>query len=129
MRVWKELSMTSAAPWRRLDRGFSSVIASLLLGVVGCGSDDLDCGEQTCPVGTYFDEYRASREGFEVDVEVDVTSYSGEVAFRNFGEEECRYTCVVMQECPEWTFPVITEDCFTCATVEEGELVGGECEE
>ncbi len=105
------------------------VIGWVVLSLVGCGSDTLNCGDQECPVGTYFDEYRAQREGFEVEAEVDPGSYSGGVAYRDFGEEECRYTCVVMQECPAWTFPVITEDCFTCATVDEGEVVGGECED
>ena len=63
-----------------------------------------------------------------MSVDIDVTAYAGGVAFWNFGEFECRYTCVVTQDCPEWTFPVISEDCFTCATVENGEVLGGACD-
>ena len=101
---------------------------ALFLTLLACGGEpEVECGTQSCPVGTHFEEYQASREGFEVTVDVDVTTYDGGVAFRNFGEFECQYTCVVTQECPDWTFPVISADCFTCATVEDGEVVGGEC--
>lgn len=85
------------------------------------------CGERACPAGTFHENYSANRVGFEVDTNVDVKTYSGGVAFRNMGSGECRFTCVLMQPCPEGTFPVMTEECATCAVVVDGELKQGAC--
>ena len=103
------------------------VIGALVLPLLAGCPDDVDCSNKACPVGTKFDEYRAARDGFDLNIEHDPDTYDGQFAFRSFGEEECRYTCVAIQECPEWTFPVITADCFTCAAVVDGEVVGVEC--
>ena len=101
---------------------------SLLLG---CNGEEIaqSCGEQSCPVGTAFEEYRATREGFDLDLAVDPAEYSGEVAFSTFGEGECSYQCVTINPCPEDTFPVIDEDCFTCGAItSDGDVVQGSCE-
>jgi hypothetical protein len=46
----------------------------------------------------------------------------------DFAEDECAWTCVGDVECPDGTWPVITQDCFTCATNgPDGGIVGGEC--
>jgi hypothetical protein len=90
-----------------------------------------DCGKaETCPVGTVIEEYREDREGFEVsgDAAGDVSEYEGGVAFRRFEQGSCEWACVAIQECPASTFPVITEDCFTCGTVNnDGDVVQGDC--
>lgn len=106
----------------------------VLVVLVGCKPADKNaaaesCGEQGCPVGTAWEEYRAVREGFEVSAGADPKSYGGEVAFKHFGEGECAWTCVTINACPDTTFPVITESCFTCGTVNaQGEVVQGTCD-
>ena len=105
----------------------------LLLTLVACNKDsklnESDCGEQTCPVGTSFAEYRADRQGFDLDVGVDPKTYSGEVAFSTFGESECSYQCETINPCPQDTFPVITADCFTCGVITpEGNVAQGSCD-
>lgn len=102
---------------------------SILLA--GCNGEEIaqSCGEQSCPVGTAFEEYRAVREGFDLDLGLEPASYSGEIAFSTFGEGECSYQCVTINPCPEETFPVIDADCFTCGAVtSDGEVVQGACE-
>ncbi len=108
-----------------------------LLAVVGCkqaGESALDgaelCGQQECPVGTAFAEYRSVREGFELDVGLDPKTYSGDVAYKNFGEGECAYTCETIAPCPDPTFPVISATCFTCAVLDaDGEIEQGSCDD
>lgn len=96
-----------------------------------CGAENVanSCGAQECPVGTAFSEYRAVREGFDLDVAADPATYSGEVAFSTFGEGECLYQCETINPCPEDTFPVITADCFTCGAItSDGDVAQGSCE-
>lgn len=103
----------------------------LLSLLASCAAEDVanSCGSQECPVGTAFSEYRAVREGFDLDADIDPLEYSGEVAFSTQGEGECRYTCETINACPEDTFPVITEDCFTCGAITaDGEVAQGSCE-
>ena len=112
---------------------FSIVLVMASLGCKQAGQTALEgakaCGDQECPVGTAFAEFRSVREGFELDVGFDPKTYSGEVAFKNFGEGECTYTCETINACPVDTFPVIREDCFTCGVVNaNGEVVQGACD-
>jgi len=104
----------------------------LLLGLSMACDEPQDCGKvETCPVGTVIEEYRESREGYEVsgDVSGDYSEYEGGIAFRRFESGSCEWACVAIQECPDPTFPVITEDCFTCGTVNaDGDLVQGDCD-
>ena len=96
----------------------------------GSRAEDIaeSCGDQECPVGTAFAEYREIRSGFELGVGLDPKSYSGEVAFQNFGEGSCTYTCETINACPDGTFPVISADCFTCGAVtDDGEVAQGDC--
>ena len=104
----------------------------LLLGLsMACGEPQ-DCGKvETCPVGTVIEESRENREGFEIsnDSTIDYSEYQGELAFRRFESGSCEWACVAIQECPDDTFPVITEDCFTCGTVNpDGDVVQGDCD-
>lgn len=73
-----------------------------LLGIVaGCGksaSVAASCGDQSCPAGTVVEEYRSSRDGFDVSGGASASEASGDVAFANFGEGECRFTCVAMAD-------------------------------
>ena len=106
----------------------------LLLYISACGdpkAGDIasQCGEKTCPVGTTYEEYRSMRDGYDIDLAVDPTTYSGELAFKNFEEGECKWTCVLIQGCPEGTFPVISEDCFTCGAItDDGQVLQGSCD-
>ena len=109
-----------------------SLMTPLLLGLSLACDEPQDCGKvETCPVGTSIEEYRESREGFEVsgDLSSDLSEYEGGVAFRHFTNGSCEWACVAIQECPDPTFPVITEDCFTCGTVNaDGDVVQGDCD-
>ena len=113
----------------RINLFFSLV----LVGLVACKDEvDPDCGDAECPVGTAYDVYHKDREGINVTVSGSHTSATsvskGQVAYKNYGEGECRYTCVAISECPEDTWPVITEDCFTCALLDDdGEPVSVDC--
>ncbi len=109
-------------------------VLMMVVALMGCGGagdgnvNEADCGEQACPVGTAFAEDRADREGFELGVGVDPATYSGEVAFKRFGESECSYVCETISPCPDLTFPVISAECFTCGTVgPDGEVDQGSC--
>jgi hypothetical protein len=105
----------------------SGLAALFCVLALGCGPQE-DCGLQECPVGTSFSEYQSSRNGFDVSVEYNPSTYDGEVAFASFGESECRFDCVAIQACPEDSYPVITDDCFTCAVlVNDEEMVQPEC--
>ena len=98
------------------------LVLATSVSLLGCPQDDdIDCGPQECPVGTAYDEYQAQREGYDVDTVYDDSFHHAAVAYRTFGEAECRYQCVAIQECPAETVPVITEDCFTCGTWNDSE--------
>ena len=106
--------------------------ALLALVLFACNKDsklnESDCGTQECPVGTAFAEYRADRQGFDLQAGLDPTTYSGEVAFSTFGESECAYQCETINPCPNGTFPVITDSCFTCGVVTpDGQVAQGDC--
>jgi hypothetical protein len=107
----------------------------LLIGfVVSCkgSKDDEECGTQTCPAGTAVDEYRSDRSGVNISAggsyNPGTTSVSGKLAYANYGSSECRYTCVAFSECPPETWPVIDNECFTCATInDDGEPIHVDC--
>ena len=103
----------------------------LLALSLGC-DEPVDCGKvQSCPVGTVVEEYRESREGFEIrgTASANYRDYTGGVAYRQYESGSCQWTCVAIQGCPTDTFPVISDDCFTCGTVnDDGDLVQGECD-
>lgn len=106
----------AARPVRR-----ARLIGALLSPLLGaCGGDPLpkqppQCSSYTCPVGTYADEYRLLSDESKQYV--------------NVIEGECRYSCVAAQSCPEGWWPIITADCFSCATVlPSGDVLGGECD-
>ena len=72
------------------------------------------CGG-ACPAGTWRDEVRKSR--------------SSSIAYVDFVEGSCSWSCVAVADCPPETVPVITEDCFTCArAMPSGSLAGGSCD-
>ena len=35
------------------------------------------------------------------------------------GEEQCQATCEPIEECPPWSYPIVTETCFTCMMISE----------
>ncbi len=54
---------------------------------------------------------------YDVSAGFNPATYDADGAFASFGMGDCEYYCSVIQACPEDTFPVITEDCFTCGVV------------
>ena len=105
-------------------RAFTALLA------VACGGVDpteaATACEQECPIGTTFDSYVAVREGFELGVGASAGEYDGGIAYRHFGEGECRWDCVTTFPCGAGLFPVITATCFTCADVlEDGTVSQG----
>ena len=80
------------------------------------------------PAGTTPVMSARSSGGVQVEGEVDPTDWSGGLAVRTFGEGECAFSCLAIQECPEGTWPVFSYSCFTCATLNSrGEVVQGSC--
>ncbi len=117
----------------KLTLAHTVLLATAVVALGACNKDsklnEQDCGSQECPVGTAFAEYRADRAGFDLSAGADPKTYSGEVAFSTFGESECTYQCTTINPCPDSTFPVITNSCFTCGLLNaEGEVAQGECD-
>ncbi|HCH65616.1 MAG TPA: hypothetical protein DFR83_22625 [Deltaproteobacteria bacterium] len=105
-------------------------ICFFVIGACGLGKDDERCATAGCPVGTGLEEVRSLRAG-ERDVSdgsdppVGISGGRG-VAF--FEDEVCAWTCSAISECPSGTWPVITEDCFTCAILDDlGQVLDSEC--
>jgi hypothetical protein len=91
-----------------------------------------ECGKQTCPTGTVVIEKRRteSSKGYDVSQGFDPNKYDSElVPYLSFGEGECEYQCSPFQACPESTFPIITDDCFTCAYIDaqRGTVTDAKC--
>ena len=105
----------------------------VLLWLAGCGSadgettDDTFSCERVCPAGTAVATSQQIEEGYDLDAAGDPSEYEGQIAFATFVEGRCTWTCATIQPCPPETFPVITEECFTCAALADGEIVQGGC--
>jgi hypothetical protein len=105
-----------------MTRSIAPLIASFLgLGLAVACSDGTEaaalCGMQECPVGTSFSESRTSMMTYDIALGFNAMTYDADGAFKSFGSGSCEYFCGVIQACPEDTFPVITDSCFTCGTV------------
>jgi hypothetical protein len=92
----------------------------VIIAFFGCkGKADSEAAracEGTCPPGTYYDEYRAER--------------SSTTPHEDFEAGKCKYSCVASAPCPEGYWPVITEECFTCAVeVPSGDVASAVCDE
>jgi len=103
----------------------------VLLLAVACGNPNLaaqECDEE-CPIGTAIAKSAEITEAIDLDLGVDPSTYAGELAFKRVGEGSCEMECITIEPCDEGTFPVITEDCFTCGLVsaETGEVNQGSC--
>ena len=86
------------------------------------------CGKQDCPVGTAFREIREVQGGYDISAGFDPSTYSADGAFQSMGSGSCSYACEVINPCPEKTFPVITQTCFTCGVVNSaGDVAQGAC--
>lgn len=105
----------------------------LLLALLACGARKIaeECDASVCPVGTAPAESRALEGAIDLDLAFDPTTYAGEVAFKEISNGSCSVLCATIEPCDEGTFPVITEDCFTCGVVDEttGEVNQGSCSE
>ena len=89
------------------------------------------CDGAACPVGTSLEEAR-SVSSTERDVSDGAGPSGGESGGKGFSlmsEGSCSYACVADSPCPTGTWPVITEDCFTCALLDsDGQVIESECE-
>jgi len=109
---------------------------TMTLTTMGCNQADPNaiaesCGDQECPVGTAFYESRSVEGSWDIQAGLDPTSYSGEIAYSQYGAGECTYTCETLYPCQDGTVPVMTEACFTCAPFNDvdGVLPGHACED
>ena len=112
-----------------------TVIAFGVVFTIACkvdgGDADADCGDQVCPAGTAFEVYAESRVGINLTASgsagIDGNA-SGQLGYANYGEGECRYSCVAFAACPDGTWPVISNECYTCALLDDnGEVTSVEC--
>ena len=119
----------------RLNKRRCTLWLAVAVMSLGCkdkadAEDILTCGEQECPPGTYFDEERIFESGVNVSVGVTPTkgSANGKFGYASFKNGECSFTCVAVAECPDDTWPVITDECFTCAAFnDDGDIVAHNC--
>jgi len=117
-----------------VGRGVGLAAAAVLLPA-GCGDPGADavegaksCGQQRCPVGTAPHESRGVTSGSDISGGYDPATYKAEGAYKRMGSGNCEYICQVTQACPNGTFPVITEACFTCAAIaSDGKVGQGAC--
>lgn len=106
---------------------------ALLLLAAACGDTNQaasNCLDVMCPVGTAPRLESELSEAIDLDVAFDPVTYAGEVAFKRVGEGSCEILCATIEPCDEGTFPVITEDCFTCGFVDSvsGGVDQGSCD-
>ena len=100
---------------------------ALACGGSGGGATDI-CGVLSCPAGTTPVASASEASGTAIEGSLDPTSWSGGLAYRQFGEGECSLTCETIQACPEGSWPVISASCFTCASLDsEGNVVQAAC--
>lgn len=86
------------------------------------------CGKRSCPSGTRPEETRALDASSDISGGYDPATYKAEGAYKRSGSGSCEYACVVTQACPEGTFPIINEECFTCGAIsDDGEVDQGVC--
>lgn len=103
-------------------------LAVLLTSCGGGAEVAASCGTFACPAGTAPVATASASQGFDVSGSVDPEAYDGGVAIRYFGFGACSYACEAYAACPSGTWPVLTQSCFTCATVnDDGEAVQGSC--
>ncbi len=119
--------------WRKVLAAVAVVGGALALP--GCGDPGADavevakaCGQQRCPVGTALRESRSVTTGSDISGGYDPVTYKADGAYKRLGSGQCEYICQLIQPCPDGTFPVITEDCFTCGAIGSGGAVAqGAC--
>lgn len=102
----------------------------LLAGVVGggcTGGADSPCAPPSCPAGTRPVALSASKNAIDVSTYASPRTWSGGIGYKTFGERSCQVACVATQACPAGTFPVITQNCFTCGQVVGDGVKQGAC--
>lgn len=121
--------------FRRCYRGpvMRLVLFSLTLSTAAClGVDATEtsgqCMARECPAGTAPKELREVSGSYDIGLGFDPLSYKAEGAFKTFGEGKCEYACQLIQACPDRTFPVMTQACFTCGVLTSSNTVAqGSC--
>lgn len=94
----------------------------LLALAAGCAHETCPDVLPECPEGTTLTI--TSRSSTVSQATVDVRPGQADADGISKSEGECTYTCVASSPCPEGTAELYTEDCFTCAPLdEEGLLV------
>jgi hypothetical protein len=121
MRVWN-LPVSIAC--------ISALLASWSCGdpATKAGETASACGRRECPSGTRPEETRSLDASNDISGGYDPATYKAEGSFKRSGSGSCEYACVVIQPCPNGTFPIIGEDCFTCGNIkEDGTVDQGAC--
>lgn len=116
MRVWN-LPLSIAC--------ISALLASWSCGdpATKAGETASACGRRECPSGTRPEETRSLDASNDISGGYDPATYKAEGSFKRSGSGSCEYACVVIQPCPEGTFPIIGEECFTCGNILENGMV------
>lgn len=90
--------------------------------LAGCAQETCPDVLPECPAGTTLTIVSTQKSVFNAEVVVDEGRADAEGESYTYGE--CSYSCVADTPCPEGTAEVYTDDCFTCAPLdEEGLLV------
>lgn len=121
MRVWN-LPVSIAC--------ISALLASWSCGdpATKAGETANACGQRSCPSGTRPEETRSLDASNDISGGYDPATYKAEGSFKRSGSGACEYACVVIQACPEGSFPIIDEDCFTCGAIQDdGTVDQGVC--
>ena len=92
------------------------------IALVGCAQETCPDVLPECPEGTTLTIISESKSVFNASVVVEDNRADADGDSYTYGE--CSYSCVANTVCPEGTAELYTEDCFTCAPLdEEGLLV------
>lgn len=121
MRVWN-LPLSIAC--------ISALLASWSCGdpATKAGETASSCGKRSCPSGTRPEETRSLDASNDIGGGYDPATYKAEGSFKRSGSGACEYACVVIQPCPDGTFPIIGEECFTCGNIlDDGTVDQGVC--
>jgi hypothetical protein len=112
------------------------VLVALSVTAGGCGDPGEDakevassCKNQSCPAGTAQTNKASVQGSSDISGGYDPATYKAEGAYKRMGSGSCEYICQVFSPCPDSTFPVITQTCFTCGLIlPDGTIGQGMCQ-
>ena len=98
-------------------RSWLLVVAAL----AGCAQETCPDVLPECPEGTTLTIVSTSKSVYTGQVTVEDGRAEGDGEATHTGE--CSYSCVADTPCPEGTAELYTDDCFTCAPLDEEGLL------